>query len=227
MSPKRAFTLIELLIVIAIILILIAIALPNFLEAQIRAKVANAAAEMRSLDTAIASYLMDHKRYPGDGFEVGDFGFVAGAEGNPGMWAQLTTPVAYYTGIPVDEFLPASYATDDAGQGAGARDPRNNVYRFYADGWRCRASGNSPVRPPGQPEQCLVSPAAKGKITPIPFDPDVAYAGKWIVLSAGPDQEHSYGEWEMWRPSLTSGHWRTYSATNGTRSYGDIVRWGS
>ena len=49
---KKGFTLIELLIVIAIILILIAIALPNFLEAQIRAKVVNSTAEMKSLESA-------------------------------------------------------------------------------------------------------------------------------------------------------------------------------
>ena len=34
---KRAFTLIELLIVVAIIAILVAITVPNFLEAQVRA----------------------------------------------------------------------------------------------------------------------------------------------------------------------------------------------
>jgi len=43
-TPKKGFTLIELLIVIAIILILIAIALPNFLEAQIRARMTRAKA---------------------------------------------------------------------------------------------------------------------------------------------------------------------------------------
>jgi prepilin-type N-terminal cleavage/methylation domain-containing protein len=53
---RKGFTLIELLIVIAIILILIAIALPNFLEAQIRARVTKANGEMRSLATALFDY---------------------------------------------------------------------------------------------------------------------------------------------------------------------------
>jgi len=53
---KSGFTLIELLIVIAIILILIAIALPNFLEAQIRARVTKANGELRSLATALFDY---------------------------------------------------------------------------------------------------------------------------------------------------------------------------
>jgi prepilin-type N-terminal cleavage/methylation domain-containing protein len=52
----KGFTLIELLIVIAIILILIAIALPNFLEAQIRARVTKANGELRSLSTACFDY---------------------------------------------------------------------------------------------------------------------------------------------------------------------------
>ncbi|MCA9430290.1 MAG: prepilin-type N-terminal cleavage/methylation domain-containing protein, partial [Candidatus Omnitrophica bacterium] len=133
---ERAFTLIELLIVIAIILILIAIALPNFLEAQIRAKVANVSAELKTIETAVTSYRLERGFDPADGTTLGGAGYVAGSEGNPFVWSQLTTPVQYLTSIPIDEFLPADYAVDGGGNGSGVRDPNNNVYRYYAAGWR-------------------------------------------------------------------------------------------
>jgi prepilin-type N-terminal cleavage/methylation domain-containing protein len=60
---KHGFTLIELLIVIAIILILIAIALPNFLEAQVRAKVTRAQGDLNSLVTALEAYQIQYKKY--------------------------------------------------------------------------------------------------------------------------------------------------------------------
>lgn len=60
----HGFTLIELLIVIAIILILIAIALPNFLAAQLRARVTRAEADIRTLQTAIEFFGTEHPHYP-------------------------------------------------------------------------------------------------------------------------------------------------------------------
>ena len=59
---NRAFTLIELLIVVAIIAILAAIAVPNFLEAQTRSKVSRTKADMRTCATALEAY--DHQDMP-------------------------------------------------------------------------------------------------------------------------------------------------------------------
>ena len=61
---RHGFTLIELLIVVAIIGILAAIAVPNFLNAQIRAKVARAVSEERTLAEAFESYRSDFGTYP-------------------------------------------------------------------------------------------------------------------------------------------------------------------
>lgn len=86
-----AFTLIELLIVVAIIAILAAIAVPNFLEAQIRSKVSRAKADMRTMATAIEQYAVDCNSYP-DHFSHG---------------LSLTTPVAYISSVPRDPFMAA------------------------------------------------------------------------------------------------------------------------
>lgn len=50
--------------VVAIIAILAAIAVPNFLEAQTRSKVSRARADMRSISTGLESYCIDTNRYP-------------------------------------------------------------------------------------------------------------------------------------------------------------------
>ena len=60
----RGFTLIELLIVIAIIAILALIAVPNFLEAQTRAKVSRVLADMRAYATSLEAYMADYGAYP-------------------------------------------------------------------------------------------------------------------------------------------------------------------
>ncbi|MEI8166588.1 MAG: prepilin-type N-terminal cleavage/methylation domain-containing protein, partial [Chloroflexales bacterium] len=63
-DTHSGFTLIELLIVVAIIAILAAIAVPNFLEAQTRAKVSRVKGDMRSLVTALEAYRLDQDRDP-------------------------------------------------------------------------------------------------------------------------------------------------------------------
>ena len=62
-EKKQAFTLIELIIVVAIIAILAAIAIPNFLEAQTRAKVARVQSDMRTIGMALETYRVDTNLY--------------------------------------------------------------------------------------------------------------------------------------------------------------------
>ena len=64
MLRRGAFTLIELLIVVAIISILSAVAIPNFLAARVRAKVSRAQAELQTLGTALMGYHVDWGEFP-------------------------------------------------------------------------------------------------------------------------------------------------------------------
>src|SRR4029077_10268055 len=55
-SRQRGFSLIELLIVVAIILIIAAIAIPNFLRSKMAANEAATVSSMRTLNTAMVTY---------------------------------------------------------------------------------------------------------------------------------------------------------------------------
>ena len=133
----KGFTLIELLIVIAIIAILALIAVPNFLEAQTRAKVSRIYTDLRTVSEAIQAYYMDEGNVPPDGNdgegvhwagwtfqrETGIAPDMAWATGFPeglktitkfAPFNMLTSPTAYISSVPIDAFsnvMPFTYDT--------------------------------------------------------------------------------------------------------------------
>jgi prepilin-type N-terminal cleavage/methylation domain-containing protein len=202
MCKLRAFTLIELLIVVAIIAILAAIAVPNFLEAQVRSKVSRVKSDMRTLDTALNAYFTDYNHFPLD---------VHGWVGNRFLpvpadllkyymvyhvLTPLTTPVAYITSVGfLDPFTP--------GRDPNAPFTWAKIYSFQY------YESSNPVN------------WAQG----LTHQEDVRSPGA-ILVSMGPDRALSQGE-VAFIPGRTLnylGKAFIYDPTNGTASDGDIVR---
>jgi prepilin-type N-terminal cleavage/methylation domain-containing protein len=143
-SNTPGFTLIELLIVIAIILILIAIALPNFLDAQIRAKYVKSAGDSRSLGIAAESFRVDRNMLLIDIWDDDNiegvlrlqqyFGNIANPFKATRMQRDvmaLTTPVVYTPKSP-DPFLkdPKPFATEETWTGQLTPTPTDATRLF-------------------------------------------------------------------------------------------------
>jgi prepilin-type N-terminal cleavage/methylation domain-containing protein len=211
----NAFTLIELLIVVAIIGILAAIAVPNFLNAQVRAKIARSYSDIRSISTAIEQLRLDRNVLPVDYWDddttLGQdrikniFNGVGGKQndrgGTTGVLAPLTSPIAYMSSIPQDPFAmmngKAVQGFNDTTSTLISADQLPPITYLYFD--------NEPEISGCDCGALAFGDPTKGNVPPLK-------QGHYVLVAYGPDG----------RRNNPPGYGFPYSPTNGLISLGDI-----
>ncbi len=197
MRKTNAFTLIELLIVVAIIGVLAAIAVPNFLNAQTKAKITRAAADMRNISVAFGAYMADHNEFP--------MGIIMGHDPRE-RWGwgflpeSLSTPVSYLTTLPIDKFN-VDYKIFGQKQGLG--DQEGSPHTRYRTRRRAPYDGPNPAMTPQDHLNDWNKMLMRTGID-----------GAYVLVSPGPDKTEDI---------LPSYNPHVYAISNGLISSGDIV----
>lgn len=106
-AGRHGFSLVELLIVVAIVAIVAALAIPNFMSAMNRARIARTKSDLRVVAGAIEAYRADHKAYPWP--DAPDGTPILNPDNLPSGFltrvpSRLTTPVAYLDPMLADPF---------------------------------------------------------------------------------------------------------------------------
>lgn len=221
---SRGFTLIELLIVVAIIAVLAAIAVPNFLEAQTRAKISRVKNDHRAISTALETYHIDNGVYPEQGDTtsatpptITDPNRVWGKDGQKAIAWRLSTPTAYLAST-------EAVFKDPFFNGLGKASPVNDT-RFYNYSGDYGKGRTYDATQDGSVAQFLGLSA------------HLAGVNGFHLRSRGPDTDYErrsdgWADYIFYRGRSgggingDGGIAAVYDATNGTLSGGDIPRFG-
>ncbi|MCC7393024.1 prepilin-type N-terminal cleavage/methylation domain-containing protein [Candidatus Sumerlaeota bacterium] len=205
----KGFTLIELLIVVAIIAILAAIAVPNFLEAQTRAKASRAKNDLRTCATALEAYRVDHTQYPPTPFTTPDVLQV--------FPTRLSTPIAYLT----SSQLPDVFIDKNIKQFQGL-NANGNIATYGPDPmYPLDPEGYDPIAGRRYYYQSLNDPR-RSTGTGNTLRRRSVYQGAWEMSSLGPNKLRDTVAIPGTSPTVVVP--LPYDPTNGTVSAGDIAR---
>ena len=204
MKKLNAFTLIELLIVVAILGILAAIAVPNFLNAQIKAKISRVYSDHKSLSLAIEFYRLDRGRPPHSimygGLRVYDFA---------SRFIPLTTPTAYLGAIPTDPFPHRSSRELDQSVDFKDQAPGAYAYGYF----RADTSGPGGQYNFGDHKWMVSSSGPDGLLEYFAYYPQTKTEGDELCAVCN-----------IQTPSIFLLA-TVYDASNGLQSGGEIIRW--
>jgi len=141
LKNQRGFTLIELMVVVAIIGILASIAIPNFLKYQARSRQSEAKSNLAAVFVSETSFYGENARY-GSFNEVGfTLASSSGATTNRYSYrSPASGGAATSSGTPGIDFIPAA---------VGGNTPENTVHQSGAGGgsFTATATGNIDVDP--------------------------------------------------------------------------------
>ena len=200
MRRRSCFTLIELLIVVAIIGILAAIAVPNFLNAQLRARIARTYADLKAISGAMEPYFLDHNRYP--------YAF---------QLHRLTTPVAYINTIPQDIFAPDWKKSLQGEAGAAV-----TWYRYVLGSTDATNGGSQGLRDAHCADYYAYFPPFALRTEAMSLAQRLSCPTVWLVKSFGPNIGTGVDLCGADGDDCTF----RYDMTNGLRSIGDLAVFG-
>lgn len=163
---RKAFTLVEVLIVVTVVALLALVAVPNFAEAENRSRVSRVKTDFRALAVAIESYIADRGVQPRE-MNTSWYGTGDQLTNSSGQMSNVSQLMSNVLSTPVPYLSKARLIDLYRAQGA----PADEQYYTYTDmitrRQRYPTSGFWQVAP--------------------------EYYGRWRLLSVGPDRRFAHG----------------------------------